>query len=453
MYLRRAEGTAPVWIPAGVVGDADSLQIIGSQRALWFDGQHAQSAGIPPIRPALPVSNPRRVEVGGEVWLVYWSNGTGMIAQLDGATDGYILETRPICFHMDAGCPDGTQDLLVVWSAPRGGGPGALVRRVVARTQPRVALAPPQPAPVTIGRFDHPVLIAPFKDPLGESDAPAEVVVNQTGQRTARPCIVAEDSLAQPRSGPLLGIYSEAGFDVDVRYALALAAQFHTRLFLAHDSIRAWTLPPGLRAWDVPLLELYLAQGESLAVTLARHHQQAQALLAQWPHDCGLIPMFYCQGGAPPHEVWPVGDVLALLARLSEIVNLSPRFKVVLPFAWRRDNGIDRHGELRATFQSLLEASPGLPNLTPVGVPLSPPLPPAPKPSRFRHYTHYVLGGPMQTERGGLVGVKGKFARGDQHAQGIFPGTFALVVDADASDGDAEFDLSARGDGMFNAMR
>jgi hypothetical protein len=48
----------------------------------------------------------------------------------------------------------------------------------------------------------------------------------------------------------------------------------------------------------------------------------------------------------------------------------------------------------------------------------------------------------MATERGGLVGPRGKFARVDTRRQGIFPDTLAVVIDADSSDGDAEFELS-----------
>ena len=55
----------------------------------------------------------------------------------------------------------------------------------------------------------------------------------------------------------------------------------------------------------------------------------------------------------------------------------------------------------------------------------------------------------MQTERGGLVGARGKFVRVDPASagHGLFGG-FAVHVDADNSDGDAEWTLS-QPDGRF----
>ena len=58
----------------------------------------------------------------------------------------------------------------------------------------------------------------------------------------------------------------------------------------------------------------------------------------------------------------------------------------------------------------------------------------------------------MQTERGGLVGPGGKFAR-SSHAdagKGLF-GWYALHFDADSSDGDSEFELTDVGNGRGQA--
>ena len=36
---------------------------------------------------------------------------------------------------------------------------------------------------------------------------------------------------------------------------------------IAHDALSDWTLPVGLRSWDLPLLELYRTPAETLALT------------------------------------------------------------------------------------------------------------------------------------------------------------------------------------------
>lgn len=226
---------------------------------------------------------------------------------------------------------------------------------------------PPELPPLAIAPFTHPVLIAPFKDLTGESGAPAEIVVNRTGQTAARPYFVAEDSLAGPFRGELLGIYSEASLNPIA--ALRLAESRRTRLLLCHDASSAWTIPSGLRRWDIPAIELYRFAGETLAQARMRWVAAAQRLLAQWPGDCALIAQFYCMTADDGGELWTVAEVLDGLRALSAIVNSSPRIKVVAPFAWQRANGITGHVELRAAFARLLAATPGVPTLTPVPTP------------------------------------------------------------------------------------
>jgi len=73
-------------------------------------------------------------------------------------------------------------------------------------------------------------------------------------------------------------------------------------------------------------------------------------------------------------------EVRAGLAHLSDLANLSPRFKLILPFAFLRENGISKSPALRAAFDALLAAAEaaGRPVLLPV--PMTPPPPPPPPP-------------------------------------------------------------------------
>lgn len=201
------------------------------------------------------------------------------------------------------------------------------------------------------------MLIIPFKDPTGASG-----VVG----------IEAEE----------IGIYSEK--PEEYAAALVLAASRHTRLLLGHDSPAVWTIPSGLRPWDIPFVEFYRLPSETLVQSVSRWRALLLAVLAQWPGDCGVIPMFYCQGGVPggnPPELWTVQEVLDGLAYLSPLVNLSPRLKIVAPFAYQRANGITAHPELRAAFALLLKATPGRPAFTVISAPTPAPTPePHPEP-------------------------------------------------------------------------
>ena len=212
---------------------------------------------------------------------------------------------------------------------------GAMQVRWVPMDTPREKLV----MPFVIAPFNHPVLILPFKDPIGASGVKG---------------IEAEE----------IGIYSET---VDPTTIIAAAALLKTRVLLGHDSPAPWIIPSRLRPWDIPLVELYRVKTGTLGESVSRWRQLVQSMLAQWPGDCGVIPQFYCQGGAPPDELWTVNEVLNGLTYLSALVNLSPRIKVVAPFAWDRANGITAHPELRKAFESLLRATPGRPTLIPIG--------------------------------------------------------------------------------------
>lgn len=304
---------------------------------------------------------------------------------------------------------------------------------------------PPQPAPVSFS-FTHPVMVAPFKDPLGDSGAPAEILVNSTNQSVARPFFLTTDCLETRHLGELLGVYSE---ESDPQQGhLLIAEALETRLLLGHDALTDWTLPRGLRPWDIPALELYRSKLETLDQTVARWSRQLDSLLHQWPGDLCVIPPFYCQGGAPPNELWAVEDVLDGLDYLSGLVNRSPRIKVIAPFAWLRANGITAHPELRTAFDALLAAGAdaGLAHLLPVPEPPDPPEPPTPEPVPAFHPA-LPLKGLMEPLTIALqVGIY--FARIDRTAPGPsptvpFPGWYPIRFDRlEPSDPDCRFILS-----------
>lgn len=317
---------------------------------------------------------------GGEPWMLSGAGEFAFVRPLRSPL-GYLIEGD--LYYPDARMLDGR---LRVVASLRDGTPR--FDTWIDFTAPRRDLRATAPVPIPTFRFNHDVTVAVFKDPDGITAAPVEVLVNENRQRASRPVFVADDTLATGKwNGPLLGVYTEARGDA-LPKALALAAGLKTRLLVCHDKQEPWTLPAGLRPWDVPAIELYrfkLPVEETLRQAVARWRRDRDAMLAAWPGDCGVVPMFYCMGGAAggnPPELWPVSVPLETLAFLEEIVNSSPRIKLVLPFEYLRANGIVAHGELQQAYDNLLAAAPVPAVLLPVGgAPVPPkPVPPQPQP-------------------------------------------------------------------------
>jgi hypothetical protein len=361
--------------PNGVTHDIPGIvpygvQVLGAGQLIYQGGAYGRLIPVPAAANAQGVL---LATMDDGDWLAYWADGLGFVVQLDGAIDGYILGTTPTFFNHDIRNVHGS--LIVAWSLTQGEGPSDVQTLTIDRSVPRVPLVPSVLIPTFT--FTHPVVVAPFKDPDGASTAPMEIVVNQTGQLLDRPCFVAEDSLQW--RGELEGIYTEA---LDPTAALALALEYETRLVLAHDSTDDWTLPAGLREYDLPTLELYLSEAETLAQSVTRWQRQVEALLGAWSGSIGVIPMFYCMGGAPPDELFTVDQVLAGLGYLSDIVNLSARIVVIAPFSYLRANGITGHVELEQAYANLLaeQVRVGLGELPAVAPPEPEPGPEPPEP-------------------------------------------------------------------------
>jgi hypothetical protein len=144
-------------------------------------------------------------------------------------------------------------------------------------------------------------------------------------------------------------------------------------LLLGHDATTPWTLPSGLRSYDIPCVELYRVKSETLEQSRARWEASVRKLLSDWPGDCGIIAAFYCAPNDPPNVPWTVQEVIDGLKCVSAIVNVSPRIKLVAPFAFLRANGITGHPELFDALRQLLAATPGIPTFAPISSPAQAP--------------------------------------------------------------------------------
>jgi hypothetical protein len=317
LVLNAPDGSPDVSVPDAAVQD---IQVLGPGQAIWYEGgSTVRVVGIPMPVFAVTPEKVRRAVYQGNVWLCYWSPQTNtVVLHISGQTDGYELTTPgQLAYNRDMVVANG--ELRVCWSTTQGEAPTDIVTLVIDTTQPRVPLVPVTPVTQPSFHFTHPVRVRPF-----------------FASGSGVPDIFTD------------GVYTEAP---DLPQPMPA-----DRLLLGHDSPADWALPAGLRSYDIPLLECYRTTAETLSASVARWHRQLSSLLEQWPHTCGVIPMFYCQGGAPPHELWTVQEVLDGLGALSYLVNLSPRVVELAPFAYQRANGIVAHAELQVAFHNLLSA-------------------------------------------------------------------------------------------------
>src|SRR5436190_16758274 len=140
-----------VEIPGAQVYDEYSLQVLGPGQAVWYDGQGVHTCGaLPALRFAVAPGKCRLVRLPGEDWLVYWSESLqALVAQVNGATDGYLLQQGPFAFNHDAGAVNG--EVVVGWSVTQGENPEDWRKVTLDRSQPRVPLTtqpvPPEPHP------------------------------------------------------------------------------------------------------------------------------------------------------------------------------------------------------------------------------------------------------------------------------------------------------------------
>lgn len=432
MVQNRGEGSGLLLLPpvgpAVVLPDIaiGKLTIESRAVACWTENSQVVAWGVPnPAPQADPVFSAQSIWTGRErlllvtgyerLWLRKWNEPLGMLIVGNNAgfnADAMALDpdTIRVCWAMTAGeRPDG-----ILWTDIK-------VADLVNPVEP-----PVPPLHIPTFTFDHPVLVVPYKDP--DLQAGTEYRMDDGS----------------------LGVYTEAA---DPSAAIAEADRLNDRCLVAHDAPTSWIPPAALRAWDLPFIECYRLKSETLEQSVMRWHDNLMTLILAWPNDLGLIAQFYCQGGAPPNELWTIAEVLDALRPLSDLVNASPRVKAVAPFAYARANGITAHPELQATFANLKAAAGSDVELMPIPTPQPPDPPDPPLPDEFRFLTPYGLGGLMETERGGLVGPGGKFAR-STHAdagKGLF-GWYALHFDADAPEGDAEFELADLGNGRGQAQ-
>lgn len=376
-------------------GHAGALQLLGGRRAIWMEGFAVRVANLPTPEYHADggIWKAQAAFVGGQWWICYYSGSKGIVLH-PFASSARVFSILPTGDGWHAIAPMGPNLLRIVIAAHEGEQQGDLwgydldvltgaatplpfwpggAPRVFPFVELETINPPALPRPTF--RFVHPVSVYPFK-----------------AEGSGRPDVFT------------LGTYSEA--------ATPPAPLPKARLVLAHDSPADWTIPAGdLRSFDLVLWELYRVAGEPLEASAARWDRQARSNLAQWPCDCGVIPMFYNQfNPATGAWLWTDREVLEALEYLDQIVNLDRRIKVIAPFSFDRANGIKPNPNLRRSFDDLVAAAAlaGGATLTPVPTPpIDPPIDPPHPPTPFRKHTK---GSAMEID-GKIVQLRGAGGR------------------------------------------
>lgn len=334
--LARPDGTITARIADGT--EAYHLTVVDATRAIWPTPGAWGITGIAPAPLWMPGSGRAcYVEQAGRAYLVHWLEGVGLVARQADSSIGKILATAGREYHHDAIAWKG--GIRIAWATIDGEPPGSLEIVEWDLVSGLEELAPPPPLVFPTFRFDHPVSVYPFK-----------------AEGSGRPDVFT------------LGSYTE--------HPVPPSPLPPGRLLLAHDSAGDWTIPAGaLRSFDLVLWELYRVAGETIHASIDRWQRQARQNLAQWPRDCGVIPMFYNQFNPTTGAwLWSDAEVLEGLEVLDQIVNLSPRIKVIAPFSYDRANGIKPNPALQRAFADLVAAAAdaGAATLEPVPPPVDP---------------------------------------------------------------------------------
>lgn len=301
-------------------GDAREIQLLGGAAAIYMLGTRVcatpSSAVTLPAEPAYGGLRATLCPPLNRYLLIYQRSPDGALV-----CDGHVVAPPGDYFYPDVRYADGV--VRIVWASTQA---DADSHEIVLTLEELAALpVSPSPPPALVYptfAFSHPVILAPF--------------------------------FAAGSGLPDLESLQADGRHIEV-----------------HDGSDDWLPPSTLRPYDMVLRELYWTPPETLSQFIARCLRQVGSVLTVWLGDVGVAPMFYDQ------LRWTEQQMLDAIAVTSQIVNLSPRVKVIAPFAYNRANGIIKYASLRQALASLRAAAQaaGLATLTPVQTPPTPPTP------------------------------------------------------------------------------
>lgn len=376
-----------IWKPADNDGQATEttvpafapieLQALPRGRAIWRGGAHGVSVPRPFFPDAMKLKLAEAAD--GTPWICYWSNNLpGLVLQVDGADEGYILEPRGLAFDHDV-LPLGP-GVVVVWSKTEGEGPADLVKvyadrttirfdvdwegaaRVVPRWQKFGGASSSEPELPTIVR---PLWMGFFEFEGGHSTVGNCLLAVRKITDVDAPVVVADET-ASVVSGNVLGHFV-VGATVEEVEERAKRVRFRP---VAYWDANRWPRWPNLPAGAWTCVRGYCPK----SMTLEAFEQDMRTILAsapavpialigqQYTSNDGLIA-FQGVAHAGPRDSSQLKRLAAVYLRLARDFN---RVEAILLFSGRgRVGGLEDHPDLIPFWQKV-NASVRVPAFAPV---------------------------------------------------------------------------------------
>ena len=390
-------------VPDVDVPDANPLDVhvLGPGMAVWSEPGRLRAIGRPVPTTARPAGRTRVVTAAGDEWLVYFAEGTGLVAEVQG--EGYVLEPRAVAFNHDAVAVG--DEVIVGWSTTQGERAGDLVTCAVSRqggvrflidpegTGRQVPLWQSFAASGPSGQTSGPVAtvrahprklwMAPFYSfserygdtPIDRYRTYANAITVVGDDRAAVPRdlarlyplglpLIVDGSLSADMVAPYLGTivawWVAGATAAALESAVALATSLPEKpiiAYLDHGLDVDWpaTRPAWISSRVWPGIQCYRLAGESIAAMQDRMERLC-ARIASYGVYAVLTPRFDDVNGQQ--------TVSFTLEAMALYCDLIQRFPIcgLMPFADRRGTGIAKDGSLLGWAQALANANPTRPN-------------------------------------------------------------------------------------------
>jgi hypothetical protein len=414
------------------------LRALPGGKAYWRGGAYGRLALQPYFRDAM---NLVLITIAGEEWLVYWSNALpGLVAQPDGASEGYILEQEGKGYnHVGLG---GSEYGTVAWSYTAGEGPGDIVKLQISRAGVKIikdVYDPPRPAPqwqsfelplVYVGR---PVWLGWFEfDQISRGPGNASLLVRNIHGQQYDPIVVTDESLPNV-TGDIIAKFISGGSVEGIEKA---AAESWIRPMAYWDQ-RHWPRWPKLPADSWLGIQAYCRADESPGAFQADMTRVLSSAPAQ---PLCLVCQQYTSNASLTKDLAGIIPVFLRLARDFKNVVALMVFS-----GYGRATGLIDHQELLTTWEDIAahtETPPIPPNPRPPDPEPPKPEPPEPEPPKVFAPAKPMKGGMMETRKGALrVGeFFGRIEGRPSPKYGVFLMTFS--AENSQTDPNCQFDFS-----------
>lgn len=379
---------------------ASELQLLAKGGGIWLRAADGVRTGCkvwggPPFTPRPAIANCQSLKLAtsgsGQDWLVYWCS-LGLVAQVDGALDGWILESRPLAFTHDViADPDRPDSVRIVWSTTRGEGPNDIVIFSVAaagcsllrkadgvmpqtpqwKNLPQATEPPAQvpTRPLWVGAFE-------FQTSPQAPGSCALLVRNCSGA-FARPVILDSESAGLAHLNRVLGYFLGGSTVADIEaLAETWAAEYRP---VAYWDDNHWPTLPELPVGAWLCQRMYQPAGQSLADFTASIDAEL-ARISPLRLPVALVVQAYNTNETLSPDLIPISRAaLALASKWLHVVAL------LLFSGYGRNEGagsgkggLDENPDLLAFWSGVLPSMQ-----TPVFSPWVPPAPKPPEPPRL----------------------------------------------------------------------